>query len=127
MLRGTATGRRVKESQPVRHRVSFAESDEVQLETPAAKENSPPTSDADRRKPQASLSSKFSQRWDHKAHKPDAPVDVFDDGSADPGDIVAEKPGPPRREKASQTAESILRDIDLMVARVREICSKRPK
>jgi hypothetical protein len=116
-----------KGNQPVMPRVSFGESDDRELEIPALKENSPPKSEAVRHKPQESLSSKFAQRWGHQDHAPAAPLDLFDDVPADPSDIPAEDLGQLRREKGSQSPESILQDINLMVEHVREICSKRPK
>lgn len=123
MSQRTGTGARGKVSQPVKRRVSFAERDYAEVEAPAVKENSAPKAEAACHKPPVSLSEKFSQRW---GPKPSASAEVIDGESPAPSDIRAERPAQPRREKAGQTAESILQDIDLMVERVREICSKRP-
>jgi hypothetical protein len=124
IISGPMLRRSGKGNQPARPRVSFAESDDPGLDAPAVKENSPPKSEAARIKPQAPLSSKFSQRWGDKGCQPSASAEVFDGECPDPVDILAE---PPKREKASLTAEAVLQEINLMVERVKEICSQRPK
>jgi hypothetical protein len=108
-------------------RISFGESDDRQREAPVAKENSPAKWDATSHKPPEPLPSKFAQRLDHQDHMSAAPAEIFDGLPFDPGDIPAEKPRQLRQEKGSQTTESILQDMNLMIERVREIISKRHK